>query len=62
MNAVLEQIMKSGYATSPNGALVEVRYAIDPDEADFIVELIAELKPQVSLEVGLAYGVSALCI
>ena len=62
MNPVLEEILKTGYTTSPNGQSVRARYAVGPDEVEFLQELISELKPHVSLEVGLAYGVSALCI
>lgn len=62
MHPVLEEILRSGYTTSPNGELVEVRDAISREEAEFLQELISELRPQVSLEVGLAHGVSALSI
>jgi len=62
MNPVLVEILKSGYTKAPNGQLVKLHSAIDADEGEFLQELISELKPVVSLEVGLAYGISALFI
>lgn len=62
MNPVLEEILRSGYTTSASGQLVRARYGVGPDEVKFLQELISELRPRVSLEIGLAYGVSALCI
>jgi predicted O-methyltransferase YrrM len=54
--------MKSGYVKSPSGNLIKVRSGITQEEGEFLAEIIAELKPSVTLEVGLAYGISALFI
>ena len=62
MNQVLEEIIKSGYVKSPSGNLIQVQGNITQETGEFLTEIIAELKPKVTLEVGLAYGVSALFI
>jgi predicted O-methyltransferase YrrM len=54
--------MKSGYVKSPSGNLIKVRSNITKEEGAFLTEIIAELKPNATLEVGLAYGISALYI
>jgi predicted O-methyltransferase YrrM len=61
MNAVLEELL-AGYTSSPSGDVVQVRDAIGRQKGEFLQELILELRPVVSLEVGLAHGVSALFI
>ena len=62
MNSVLGEILRTGYAKAPNGQLVKMHSGINADEGEFLQKLISELKPVVSLEVGLAYGKSALFI
>ena len=63
MNPVLEEILKTGRTKSSDGELIEIKTSsISRREGDFLQELICELKPVVTLEVGLAYGVSALFI
>ncbi|MCL1471486.1 class I SAM-dependent methyltransferase [Argonema antarcticum] len=62
MNCVLEEILKSGYVKSVDGKLVKLHSNISSEEGKLLQEIIYELKPKVSLEVGLAYGISALFI
>lgn len=62
MNSVLEEILGTGFAKAPNGELYEIKDAISRREGKFIQDIIAEIKPVVSLEVGLAHGISALFI
>lgn len=62
MNQVLQEILTSGYIKSPNGDLIKLRSNITREEGDFLTEIISEIKPKVTLEVGLAYGISALFI
>ena len=62
MNPVLKQILETGYVKSANGQLVRLHSNIPPEEGEFLQKIIAELKPKVSLEVGLAFGISALFI
>src|SRR3989338_1678751 len=63
MNPVLQEILDSGHTESPSGERLSVHpHAISKNEGMFLRELILELKPKVSLEIGMAYGVSALFI
>jgi len=62
LNQVLEEILKSGYVKSPKGDLVKLRGGITQEEGEFLTEIIVKLKPNATLEVGLAYGISALFI
>jgi predicted O-methyltransferase YrrM len=61
MNAVLEELLE-GYTTFAGGERVKVLHAISRQKGEFLQELIREVRPVVSLEVGLAHGVSALFI
>lgn len=63
MNSVLEQIVTTGYTTTPGGTKIDVRYsAIPPKEGRFLQQLIMQSEPMHTLEIGLAYGISALYI
>ena len=62
MNSLLKEILNTGEAIARDGTRVRVHSNIDMDEASFITELVRETKPKVSLEVGLAYGISALAV
>ena len=62
MNSVLKRILETGHARAANGELVKVFGNIPAEEGEFLQKIIAEVKPKVSLEVGLAFGVSALFI
>jgi len=54
MNAVLENIVSSQQASDGN--------CVDRAEGRFLQEIIEDLKPQRTLEIGCAYGVSTLYI
>jgi predicted O-methyltransferase YrrM len=63
MNSVLSEILETGAAKTANGSgTVEVRDSISASEGQFLQKLIRQLDPTISLEVGLAYGISALFI
>ena len=62
MNPVLKRILETGYVRSANGELVKLYGNIPAEEGEFLQQIIAEVKPKVSLEVGLAFGISALFI
>lgn len=62
-NPVLSEIIWSGEATSPDGRRVPVApHSIDPLAGKFLRDLVMSIKAERSLEVGLAFGVSALFI
>lgn len=61
-NEVLDKILETGQFTGPDGQLLSVRAHISEAQGDMLQRIVRETKPRVSLEVGLAYGVSALFI
>lgn len=62
MNEVLKSIVSSKSVVTEDGITRRLQSAISQDEGDFIQEIIRSSRPQVSLEVGCAYGVSSLYI
>jgi len=62
MNPILKELLNTGEAIARDGTRVRVHSNIGMDEASFITELVKETRPKFSLEVGLAYGISALAI
>jgi predicted O-methyltransferase YrrM len=62
MNQVLERILQSGCVDHPDKGAIAVHSQITRDEGEFLKEIILKVRPKVSLEVGLAYGVSSLFI
>jgi predicted O-methyltransferase YrrM len=62
MNPILSELIQSGVAVSENGKIHRVHSHIPTEEGLFLASIIAEVKPRVSLEVGLGYGVSTLFI
>jgi predicted O-methyltransferase YrrM len=63
MNSVLSEILETGVTKTANGSsTVKVHSAISASEGQFLQKIVRQLDPTVSLEVGLAYGISALFI
>jgi predicted O-methyltransferase YrrM len=62
VNAVLKEIVETGYTKTPEGESLRVHSSISTDEGLFLQELIRRFKPTLTLEIGLAFGVSALYI
>lgn len=62
MNPVLEEIVLTGQVHGQDGRMLPVHSNIPLEQGRFIQELIAELRATVTLEIGLAYGVSALFV
>jgi predicted O-methyltransferase YrrM len=62
MNPVLERILSTGTIRAEGGEELELRASIQPEEGEFLQRQIREIRPKVSLEVGMAYGVSSLYI
>lgn len=62
MNPLLLNILETGMVQSADGQVVKLDGNITPEEGEFIQGIIDETKPKMSLEIGLAYGVSALFI
>ena len=63
MNNVLSEILETGAAKTANGSsTVKVHSAISASEGGLLQKLVRQLDPTISLEIGLAYGISALFI
>ncbi len=63
MNSVLSEILETGATKIASGTgTVKVHSSISLSEGQFLQKLVRQLDPTISLEVGLAYGVSALFI
>lgn len=62
MNEVLRSILSSGSVATEDGKTRSLHSAISREEGEFLQEMIRSARPQVSLEVGCAYGVSSLYI
>lgn len=63
MNAVLERILQTRQVETTEGQRLPLEGSEVPDEEGrWLQELVEELRPAVSLEVGLAYGISAMFI
>jgi predicted O-methyltransferase YrrM len=62
MNPVLQQLIDTDCTEGPGGESIRMHSQIPSVEGEFLQSLIRDLKPKVTLEVGLAFGVSALYI
>jgi predicted O-methyltransferase YrrM len=63
MNSVLSEILETGATKTADGnSTVKVHSSISTSEGQFLQKLVRQLNPTISLEVGLAYGISALFI
>jgi predicted O-methyltransferase YrrM len=63
MNPVLEEIVTTGLTKTPDGKKVEVKpESISLKEGEYLQEIISDLNPSITLEIGMAYGVSSLYI
>lgn len=62
MNQVLQNMIATGVVQSRDGEAMRHLMGITPAEGEMLARLVRELKPSVSLEVGCAYGTSALFI
>lgn len=62
MSAVLPQILKTGITRLPSGEHVKATSYIDESCGALIQDVIRDTRPSVCVEVGLAFGISALYI
>ena len=62
VNAVLKQIVETGYTKTLEGESLRVHSSISADEGLLLQGLIKRFKPTITLQIGLAFGVSALYI
>src|SRR5262245_38571575 len=62
MNPVLEEILRTGFVRMADGSKEEVHSHISSEQGTFLQDLIREARPETTLEIGLAFGISALFI
>jgi predicted O-methyltransferase YrrM len=63
MNNILSEMLETGVTTTASGnSTVKLHSSISASEGQFLQRLVRQVDPTVSLEVGLAYGISALFI
>src|SRR5438034_7913828 len=62
MNHVLAELLQTGVVVSGSGKTHKVHSHIPFQERCFLQEILSGIRPSVSLEVGLGYGVSTLFI
>src|SRR5690348_14416642 len=61
-NTVLEDIVRTGLTLLPSGEALDVDSHIDPRCGALLQRAIRLVKPNVAVEVGLAFGISTLYI
>lgn len=59
---LLERILESGVVIDEDGGEVPIHSNITPAQGDFLKRVVSKVTPRTSLEVGLAFGISALFI
>jgi predicted O-methyltransferase YrrM len=62
MNEVLRSIISSGSVVTEDGQIRTCHSGITQEEGEFLQEIIRNERPQISIEVGCAYGISSLYI
>lgn len=62
MNSVARDILTRGTVEDENGQFLELHSNTSLEQAEFLVEQVQQIKATITVEVGLAYGISALCI
>ena len=62
LNPILRELLSTGRTVLENGESVPLHSGVKPATVALIDRVIEEVRPEVTLEVGLAYGVSALAI
>ena len=62
MNSVLSEILTTGTTKTATGDTIKVHSSISSSAGQLIQNIIKAIDPTISLEIGLAYGVSALFI
>jgi predicted O-methyltransferase YrrM len=62
MNPYCEKVLKTGVMDTPEGNLVAINSQISLEEGLFLQQVVEGIKPQVSLEIGVAFGISSMFI
>lgn len=59
LNPVLRRMLETGRLEQPDGTSRQIHSAISSEEGRFLYKIVTDQKPARTLEVGLAFGVSA---
>src|SRR5258706_9401912 len=62
MNEILRSILSNRSVSTEDGIVCPLHSSISQEEGNFLQGIIRTARPQVSLEVGCAYGISGLFI
>jgi hypothetical protein len=62
MNTVLSEMLRTGVTANASGKQIRLHSAVSEGEGLFLEQLVSTLSPRLTLEIGLAGGVSALFI
>lgn len=62
MTPLLEELLRTRTVQTPGGKSLPLHSAISVPEGELLQRLILEARPKVSLEIGMAYGISSLFI
>ena len=62
MHPYCENILKTGVLEAPDGSVIDLNSQISLTEGLFLQQMVEEIKPQVSLEIGVAFGISSMFI
>lgn len=62
INPVLERILRTREFEGKNNETLRVFAEISQDEGEFLQRIVSDIDPRTSIEIGLAYGVSAMFI
>jgi predicted O-methyltransferase YrrM len=62
MHPYCEKVLKTGVMETPEGNLIAINSQISLDEGLFLQQVVEGIKPQVTLEIGVAFGISSMFI
>jgi predicted O-methyltransferase YrrM len=62
MHSHLQQILRTRKVVGPDGKSHDLESEINEAEGKFLAEIIRQIRPKASLEIGLAHGISAMFI
>ena len=62
LHPVLEQILRTGTVTKPDGGTIPLHSNISREQGLFVQDIIEQMGAQRTIEIGFAYGISAMFI
>lgn len=62
MHPYLEQVNRTGIVLDPDGSARPINSHVSAEEGSFLQQIIRDTRPAISLEIGIAFGVSTMFI